>query len=246
MATNRPETITPSSSAPKRGEALLLAGDRGDREIDGDRGQHRQQRRDDHLLDRRLGDEVDGAGVIGPRGAVHDARVGAELLAHVEHDVARGAADRGHAHRPEQIGQQSAEQQADDDVRVGQREIDAVGADAELGRIMLEVGRVGAEQHQGAKRGRADRIALGDRLGGVADRVEGVGAGAHVLLHAGHLGDSAGIVGDRAVGVEGDDHAGEREHRGRGEGDSDQAGELVGDDDPGADHQRRQPRSIRG
>jgi hypothetical protein len=83
MATNRPETITPRSSAPSRGEALLLAGHRADREVDDDRGQHRQQRRDDHLLDRRLGDEVDGARVIGRDRAIHDPGIVAELLAHV-------------------------------------------------------------------------------------------------------------------------------------------------------------------
>ena len=176
MATNRPETITPSSSAPSAAKPLLAAGDRLDAEEDGDRRQHRQQRGDDHLLDRRLGDEIDGAGVIGPRGAVHDARIVAELVAHVDHDVAGGAADRGHAHRAEQIGQQRAEQQADDDIGVGEAEIDAVDADAELGREALEIGRVGAEQDQSGEAGRADRIALGHRLGGVADRVERVGA----------------------------------------------------------------------
>ena len=84
-----------------------------------------------------------------------------------------------------------------------------------------EVGRIGAEQHQRGEAGRADRIALGDRLGGVADRVERVGAIAHLILEPGHFGDAAGIVGDRTVGVERDDHAGERQHRGGGKGDAD-------------------------
>ena len=48
-------------------------------------------------------------------------RIVAELVAHVLDHVAGGAADGGHAHRPEQIGQQRAEQQADDDVGVAQR-----------------------------------------------------------------------------------------------------------------------------
>ena len=84
---------------------------------------------------------------------------------------------------------------------------------------------VGREQHQRAEAGRADGVALGDRLGGVADRVEGVGRLAHLLGQARHLGDAAGIVGDRAEGVERDDHAGERQHGGDCDGDAEQAGE---------------------
>ena len=149
-------------------------------------------------------------------------------LAHVLDHRAAGAADRGHAHRPEQIGQQRAEQQADDDVGVRQAEQGVeVGGDADLGAELAQVGGVGAEQHQRGKAGRADRIALGHRLGGVADRVERVGAGADLVLQPRHFGDAAGIVGDRAVGVERDDHAGQRQHRRGGEGDAEQAGQLA-------------------
>ena len=104
----------------------------------------------------------------------------------------------------------------------------------------MKVGRVGAEQHQCGERGRADRIALGHRLGGVADRVERVGAGAHVVRQAGHFGNAAGIVGDRTVGVERHDHAGQRQHRGRAEGDADHAGDLIGRDHRDDDDERRQ------
>jgi hypothetical protein len=45
---------------------------------------------------------------------------------------------------------------------------------------------------------------------------------------AGHLGDAAGVVGDRAVGVERDDHAGHRQHGRGGDGDAVQAGQFVG------------------
>jgi hypothetical protein len=89
------------------------------------------------------------------------------------------------------------------------------------------VGVVG-EQHQRREAGRADRIALGDRLGGVADRVERIGDVAHFARQVGHLGDAAGVVGDRAVGVERDDHAGHGQHGGGGDGDAVQAAHLVG------------------
>ena len=82
------------------------------------------------------------------------------------------------------------------------------------------------EQHQRAETGGADRVALGDGLGGVADRVERVGRLAHFLRQAGHFGNAAGIVGDRTEGIERDDHAGEREHgRGR-DRDTEQSGKT--------------------
>jgi hypothetical protein len=63
---------------------------------------------------------------------------------------------------------------------------------------------------------------------------------AHVIGQAGHFGDAAGIVGDRTISVERDDHAGQRQQRGRGEGDADDAGDLVGSDHRDHDHERRQ------
>ena len=88
---------------------------------------------------------------------------------------------------------------------------------AELG-LQLDLER--GEQHQRGERGRADRVALGDGLGGVADRVERVGDVAHLVRHVGHLGDAAGVVGDRAERVERDDHAAQRELRHHGHADA--------------------------
>ncbi len=100
---------------------------------------------------------------------------------------------------------------------------------------VFQVFIVGREQHQRAETGRADGIALGDRLGGVADRVERVGGLAHFLRQTGHFGNAAGIVGDRTEGIERDDHAGERQHGGDRDRDAEQAGEAVGDQDAGDD-----------
>src|SRR6185312_7990826 len=86
----------------------------------------------------------------------------------------------------------------------------------------------------------ADRITFGDRLGGVPDRVERVGRLAHFLGQARHFGDTTGIVGDRAEGVERDDHAGQREHGGGRDRDAEQAGEAIGDQDAGDDDDRGQ------
>ena len=92
-----------------------------------------------------------------------------------------------------------------------------------LGQLGLE----GREQHERGEHGRADRVALGDGLGRVADRVERVGDVADLLGQLRHLGDAAGVVGDRAEGVERDDQAGQRELRHDGDADAVDAGQLV-------------------
>ena len=99
-----------------------------------------------------------------------------------------------------------ADQQPDQDRRVADRE---VGDLAAVGQLTLE--RV--EQHQRRERGRADRVPLGDGLGRVADRVERVGDVADLLGQIRHLGDPAGVVGDRSERVERDDQAGQRQLR---------------------------------
>ena len=95
-------------------------------------------------------------------------------------------------------------------------------ADAAAGERVRVVG----EEHQRGQAGRADRVALGHGLGRVADGVERVGHVAHAGRQLGHLGDAAGVVGDRAVGVERDDDAGHAQHRGRGDGDAVEAASL--------------------
>ena len=234
----------------ERGEGRGLgAGDQQHAEIDDQRRQHRQQRRDDHLLDRRPGEQVDGARIVRLRRAGHDARILAELPAHLLDDRAGRTADRRHGDAAEQIRDQAAEDQAGDHVGVGQVERDGaqVREIRELRRVggkVLQVVAVGREQHQRAEAGRADRVALGDRLGGVADRVERVGRMADFLGQAGHFGDAAGIVGDRAKGVERHDHAGEAEHGGDRDRRAEQAGKLVGRDDAADDDERRQRRRF--
>ena len=68
----------------------------GQRHGDGERaGQH-------HLLQRGAGDDADAAAVVGLGGALHDAGVLAELVAHVFDDELRGAAHRLDGQRREE------------------------------------------------------------------------------------------------------------------------------------------------
>ena len=83
------------------------------------------------------------------------------------------------------------------------------------------------EQRQRGEGGRTDGEALGDGGGRVAERVECVGDLADRRVEFGHLGDAAGVVGDRAVGVDRDDHAERGQHADGGDGDAVDAAEVV-------------------
>ena len=85
---------------------------------------------------------------------------------------------------------------------------------------------VGGEEQEGGESGGADRVALGQGLGRVADRVEGVGDVADALGRAGHLGDAARVVGDRAEGVHREDVGGGHQHAHRGDGGAEDAADV--------------------
>ena len=76
----------------------------------------------DHLPQRGLGGDVDGAGVVGARRAGHDARVLAELAPHLLDDRAGGLADGADRQRAEEEDEHHAEEAADEHVDV--REVD--------------------------------------------------------------------------------------------------------------------------
>ena len=88
--------------------------------------------------------------------------------------------------------------------------------------VATDVGERPEQRRRGENR-RRDRDALGDGLGGVADGVEvGEDAGALLVDVAAHLGDALGVVADRAEGVHRDDDADRGEQAGAGDGDGEQ------------------------
>jgi hypothetical protein len=109
----------------------------------------------------------------------------------------------------------------------------------------LQLALEGVEQHQGGQGRRADRVALGNGLGRIANRVQAIGDRAYVLGELGHLGDAAGVVGDRSKGVQGDDEAGQRELSHDGHTDSiDAVAELPGPEDAQGDDDGGQRRGL--
>ena len=65
-----------------------------------------------------------------------------------------------------------------------------------------------------------------------------------LFLEARHFGDAAGIVGDRAVGIERHNHARKSQHRRRCEGDAEEARQLVAGDQSDDDHDGRECRGF--
>ena len=111
LAMSCPVRMVPARKAPER-EVV-------DAEADDDRGQDGQQgRRGQLALGRRRAD-ADDPPVLGLLGVVHDARVLAELAAHLEHDGAGRAADGPDGQRREEEGDRPADEQADEGRRVG-------------------------------------------------------------------------------------------------------------------------------
>ena len=100
------------------------------------------------------------------------------------------------------------------------------------------VGVVG-EQNQGGETGRADGIALGDGLGGIADGIQRVGDVTYLSRQFRHFGDAAGVVGDRSVSVESNDDSRHGEHGGGGNCQTVEATDRVGGPDRGAHREYR-------
>ena len=90
-----------------------------DAEADDDRGQDGEQRRGGQLALGGRGADADDPPVLGLLGVVHDARVLAELAAHLEHDGAGRATDGPDGQRREQEGDRATDEQADERRRVG-------------------------------------------------------------------------------------------------------------------------------
>ena len=122
----------------------------------------------------------------------------------------------------------------------GDRLAGLVLGDGLADRVLVGAEQRGRRQHRGG-----DRDALGDGLGGVADRVQlGQDLRTGRADVAGHLGDALGVVRDRAEGVHRDDHADRGEQAAAGQRHREQrhrdgrAAEQEGTEHRGGDHQR--------
>ncbi len=102
--------------------------------------------------------------------------------------------------------------------------MNVTSADAHL----LDLLNVGGHKGQGSQGGGADGEALAGGGGGVAQRVQCIGTLADLRVQTGHLGDAAGVVGHRAVGIGGQGDAQRTQHAYGGQRDAVQAHAGVG------------------
>ena len=87
--------------------------------------------------------------------------------------------------------------------------------------------RVIGKQHQGSQARRADGITFGNRLGGIAYGIQGIGDVADLLVQFGHFSNTTGIVGDRSIGIQGHDDPGHGQHGGRRDGNTVQPTQFI-------------------
>src|SRR5690606_35980779 len=197
---------------------------------DDDGRRHGDEAGRDHLAQRGARGDVDAAGAVRPAGALHEAGDLAELAPDLGDHAGGRAAHGRHGEGGDEEGQHAADEHPDDDLGVDDVEADLVQADR---------ARVRAEEGEGGERGGADREALADRRGRVADGVQPIGDAAHLGAEAAHLRDATCVVRDRAVRVHRHGDADRREHADRRDADAVQAGEVVRDPDRERDQQDR-------
>ena len=168
----------------------------------------KQNRRDaweNHLLECGGGRDIHATGRVrlhaGP--ALEEAGNLAELTADFLDHALRRATDGGHRLRADKEGHHAPDEEPDHDHRID-----------EVEPRLIETDRrgVGREERQRGEGRRANREALADRRGGVAEGVEAVGDLADFGAEVAHLGDTAGVVGDWAVRINGHRDADRREH----------------------------------
>ena len=221
---------------------------------DGEDGCDRDERGDDHFLERSLRDDVHTRAVVGRVLTGEDAGQRLDLAAHFGDDGTRRATDGAHAECAEKIRKQAADEEADHHLGIVQREAERVG-DLRFQRderiagdtrervleVILQIHKVAAEEHDCGEARAGDRVAFRHGLHRVADGVEFVRRLAHFGREAAHHGDAACVVSDGPERIERDDDAGHREHGHDCDGDAVEPGKCVGAPNSSTDakHHRR-------
>ena len=148
-ATNSPVTIVPSSMAPSEANAATRPIDGPDHDIENDRRQDGQQRRNDHLANRRTGEQVDGHGCSPglPVPSMMPA-ISRNWRPHLLDDGPGSPAHGLHRQGAKQIGQQTAHEEPDHDIGVGKAE-----RDVKIREVVRKVLDIGGEQHERGETG---------------------------------------------------------------------------------------------
>ena len=217
-----------------------------DEQTDGDRGHDGEDTREQHFVDGRLRAHGDARHVIADDTflAFEETRDVAELALDFNDDGTGSLTHGKHGEGGEEERQHGADDDTGEHVGVGEQHglSQATRAGAEFVRNILDEG---VHQGEGGQDGGADGETLTGGGGGVTERIESVGAVADFLRNIrGHFGDTAGVVGNRAVRISGESDTEGGQHTNSGDGDTVQTfvttvGDVEAGDDGGDDDDRR-------
>mmetsp|Transcript_23491 Transcript_23491/g.41781 ORF Transcript_23491/g.41781 Transcript_23491/m.41781 type:complete len:667 (-) Transcript_23491:134-2134(-) len=197
-----------------------------------DGGEHDKGTGGNHLGNSGLGGDGNATLVVGAGSSLHETGNGLELATDLLNHGEGGLTDRLHGHGREPVRKHGTEEETSEDAGIEDGGVDEVN---------LGAGNVGTEKSEGDKGGRANSEALANGGGGVAGGIKSISPLTDVLTHASHLSNTTGIVGDGAIGVDGETSGEGGEHAEGSAGNAEHAGEGAtnidgdGDGDGGND-----------
>jgi len=208
------------------------------------RGEDNQEARGNHFLERSVGGDGDAVLVVGLpyllltvildlRVVVHGFVHCLELILNLSKHLLSGVTDSLHGHGGEPVGEHSTEKETSESE--GLEDVDLEGLS---GVRVVELGEGGGnasdestEEGKSDEAGRANGEALTDGGGGVASSVKSIGALADRWVEVGHLSNTAGVVRDRTIAINGEGNGKAAKHANGSESDTIHGSNIVGDKD---------------
>ena len=194
-----------------------------------------------HFLESCGGGDGNALLVVGLALAFHDAGDLTELTANLFDHLVSCLGNGVHGHCGEDEGKHTADEQTDDDCGIKNADTRLAELNKLASNFYLCCLCEGDEQCEGGQSGGADSEALAHCCGGVADCIELVGDLTDGVVETAHLGDTAGVVGDRTVSVDRNGDTGGGEHTDCCKCDTVEVGALVGNKDSNANQNDGDP-----
>jgi len=183
------------------------------------------------LAESGSGHDIDASSVVGFILAEENSRFGGELAPDFTDDGARSNTDRIHRAGGKDEGEESADEEADNDLRFGQGKLEAGHSCTQGEEVGFQFLNVASKKNERGEACGSDRVAFGHGFHGIADGVEFIGSLSDRFGHAGHHCDATGVIGNRAECIERDDDSSHGEHRHDGDRNSVEACEVVAEED---------------
>ena len=185
-------------------------------EADDDRRDNGDDTRKHHLTKSGGGGDLDATTILRLSGSFEDARDLTELATNFVHHVHGSFANRVHGKRGEDDWHHASDEERGEHLRV--ENVDALDA---------RKGHIGGEQRKSRQCRGSDGKTFTDSGSGVAHRVEYVCLLAYLGRKFTHLGNTAGVVGDRSECIDGKLHSRGRHHGGGGDTHTVETGQQV-------------------